>query len=315
MNIKPIYNNTPIAELVRTGIIDRNIARACESATPPLTTAGDIRRYLSEHGSFTEVPGCRRPGRISRALTTLAGMTLGENSPEVRTTASLAETADFPFLTAEQRAAALDFKAKHGRLPMFAILAAYLQREGAGRDDRIFGIWTGLTGEGAHSLAEIGLAFNLTAERVRQLILDYTIDNLLTNNRLWQGYADYSTYFLNENSDIFATVVASECPGLDFRGFGAVMRRIHSLDMVDNRFLARRGWAPEIEAWLLRLERLRDMPRTISSRISIDGLTMGGKLDSRLKLVVINQIVPALGLKVMDDNILLPANTSADSGL
>ncbi|MDE6396495.1 MAG: hypothetical protein K2K84_04415, partial [Muribaculaceae bacterium] len=77
---------------------------------------------------------------------------------------------------------------------------------------------------------------------------------------------------------------------------------------VDNTFMARRGWAPEIEAWVKRLRQLRDMPRTFASKLSIDGLSMGGKLDSRLKLIVVNQIAPLLGLDIVDDNIILPAN-------
>lgn len=308
MKLKPIYLNTTIATLLKEGLIDKNTARACGSANPRLATAGDIKNHLAVHGSFTEVPGCRRPGRISRALENLAKLTLDENEPHHEKAKTLTDTADFPFLSAEERASALNFKREFGHLPMFAILSSYLRRPSHDRKEIMFASYTGLDKESGKSLAEIGSRFDVTPERVRQILLDYTIPEGLDGARLWNPYANHSTYFINENSEVFKAVIANECSTLPFRGFAAVIRRVLNFDYVDRRFLARRGWVPEIEAWAHRLQMLRDMTRTFSSKLSIDGLSMGGKLDSRLKLIVVNQIVPQLGLEVVDDNIILPAN-------
>ncbi|MDE6397397.1 MAG: hypothetical protein K2K84_09000, partial [Muribaculaceae bacterium] len=259
-SIKPIYLNTPIAVLIKDGVIDRNIARACEAANPPLLTAGDIRRHWLDHGAFTEVPGCRRPGRISRALTSLANMTLDEDAPAALTEATLSDTAAFPFLTAEEQATALKFKEEYGHLPMFYILSRRLGLSESDRKAVIFGSATGLLDKPAASLAEIAAKYDISPERVRQIIQDFALEDILTQARLWKSYADYSVYFINKNSEVFNTVVAKECPNLTFRGFSAIIRRVLNFDVVDNTFMARRGWAPEIEAWVKRLRQLRDMP-------------------------------------------------------
>ena len=308
--VKPIYLNTPIPALIKDGIINRNIARACEAANPPLLTAGDIRRHWLEHGAFTEIPGCRRPGRISRTLATLANMTLDEDAPAPAADLPLYETAAFPFLSPEEQAHSLKFKDEHGHLPMFYILS---KRLGIAQSDRkaiIFGSAAGLLDKPAASLAEIAARFEISPERVRQIIQEFALEDLLTQARLWKSYADYSVYFINKNSEVFQNVIKYECPTLTFKGFGSIIRRVLNFDLVDNTFLARRGWAPEIEAWVTRLRQLRDMPRTFSSKLSIDDISMGGKLDSRLKLIVVNQIVPLLGLDIVDDNIILPANVN-----
>ncbi len=316
-----IYLDTPVSRLFEEGIIDRTVLRACQAAKPPMVTAGDIRSHLDTHGHFNNVPGCRRPGRIPDTLMAIAHNTADTNTPahlqpgqrKRRQATQLDETARFDFLTTEQQQQALRYKEEHGHLPMFLILACYLNREDADRNDIIAAHILGLTTDRTDchtTLADVAQRVGLSRERVRQIANTYTLPDDLMHPRLWKPYADHSTYYVDPRHPAYIHATQTEIPTLTFAAYADILHRTTNLRNIDNRYLARRGWTDEITAWVNRLSRLAAMQRTIDNRLSLEGLAMGGTLDTRLKPIVISQIAPSLGILTEGtDAIILPKNT------
>lgn len=302
-----IYLDTPIERLLEMGVIDKTVAKACRSSHPPMDTAGDIVRHLQEQGSFSDVPGCRRPGRITETLTEITRIVRHENMPsELKPTVARriqagqrVEDAGFSFLSESERKEVLDFRERHGYLPMIRIFSIYVNSPLASRDDRIMASSLGLNSDKLRhaSLAGISSDIGLSRERVRQVIRNYQLPEELSHAKLWKNYADHSTYYSDESSETFRTASAEEIPELPFSTYAEIISRISMLENIENKFLARKGWTDEISAWVNKLQRLAALPRKIENRISIDGLAMGGSLDTRLSVVVINQIAPALGIR------------------
>lgn len=314
----PIYLDTTIDHLFESDRIDRMVLKACQSARPPLRTAGDIMEHYRQHGNFASVPGCRRAGRISDILQQIALMVEQRSMPsEMQPTLRkrviadrLGHEADFDFLTEEQREEILAYRNEHDYLPMFKVLRCYLTRKDASRNDIIMASVLGFDADPSAraNFAAIGQNVNLSRERVRQIALTYELPEQLSLAGLWKRYFDHKTYYADDTHPSYK-LAAKEVAGLTFAAFATVIHRTTMLHNVDDRYLARRGWINEIGAWVDRLNRLAAMPRPIDSRISIEGLAMGGTLDIRMSSVVLRQIVPAFGFKSDDaDAIILPKN-------
>lgn len=319
-NESTIYLDTPVALLLENGTIDKTVMRACQSAKPPMVLAGDIVEYLKRHGSFAGVPGCRRPGRIPDTLLRIANATQQSDTPtqfkpysQKRQIAEKLEAeASFDFLTDEERENALRFRAEHGHLPMFAILRRYLLRDSASRNDTVMAYSLGMHDRDGLRLclADIAERVGLSRERVRQIAITYNLPENLAHTRLWAGYADHSAYYADAGNAAYRHVREAEVPGLSFAAYASVLHRTTMMHNVEDTFLARRGWVEQISAWVNRLKKLAAMPRAFDNRISLEGLAMGGKLDMRIVLVVLNQIAPALGLRADgQDALILPKNT------
>ena len=315
-----LYLDTPIKALYEDGHIERGVLRACQAAKPPLETAGDVAEYFEARGNFSQVPGCRRPGRIPDTLVRIATTVQRKTTPthqkpihQKRQRATvLKNEAMFDFLSENQRAEMLKFKAEHGHLPMFRVLKCYLNRPEASRNDLIMGYSLGMnemSEDSVFSLAEIASHVSLSRERVRQIAQTYVFPEQLMHSSLWTSYADHSTYYVDENNTAFQETKTIEMPEISFGAYAAVLQRTTMLQNVDDKFMARRGWVKEITAWTNRLTKLMAMPRSIDNRISLDGLAMGGALDTRISLVVLHQIAPSLGITPdAPDAIILPKN-------
>lgn len=318
-NKTTIYLDTPISQLYEAGVVDKTAIRACEAAKPPLEKAGDILEHLQKFGSFNTIPGCRRGGNIAETLMRIAetmerSETPVELKPQIvkrRIAGELTQNALFDFLDDEQRADILAYREKHGRLPMFKLLKYYLNSDKATRNDSImcYVLHFNNIGKKCNSLADVSQYINLSRERIRQIIQTYELPEELALPRLWTQYTDHSTYYVDESSATFRRTCETEIDDLNFSTFADVLSRTTMLQNVNNTFLARTGWVKEIAAWRKRLMQLASMPRSIESRISLEGLTMGGSLDLRLNIVVLNQIAPALGIKTeAPDSLILPKN-------
>lgn len=304
-------------------MLDKTAVKACKAAKPPMETAGDILRYRDEHGGFNNVPGCRRQSHIAEMLTFIAENVERTNTPsELKPVVAnrlkavhLVEEIDFEFLTDDERREVKEFRDKCGYLPMFRILRDYLNGPTASRNDLImaYALHLNKKGDKCYSLADMTGYVDLSRERIRQIIQNYEFPQFLQHSRLWSRYADHSTYYADAGHPAFITASTVELPGLDFAIYADIVSRISMLENINNQYLARKGWTKEIGQWRTRLMRLATLPRTIESRISIEGLAMGGSLDTRLSVVVINQIAPALGIKTeAPDGIILPPNASAE---
>lgn len=311
MTIKlPLYRTKRIEALYDTGQIPRTVKLACESVRPPLVTVGDIRDYLIEHGSFSDIPGCRRPGRVTQIITEIA-----ENvSDPPEDYEGYSEDIPFGFVGHDKRNDYETYRDTHGHYPMFRILVDFLNSNEADRHDIIFGMHNGLPGNVPLSYSEIASRVHLTKERVRQICTNYRLPERIGGITYWTPYGDYSTYYIDDHSECFRNVVETEIDTINFTSYANVLSRILMLEFVQGRFLVRSGWENEIISWVKRLEQIAALPRTKDSRISIDGLAMSGVLDIRLKQIIISQIAPSLGITAIAPDILIfHANSTTGS--
>jgi len=303
----PLYRTKRIEILYKTHQIPRTVKLACEAANPQFVTAGDVLDYLIEHGSFSQIPGCRRPGLVSRILTDIAENVT--NPPEGYE--GYSEDILFGFANHDKRAEYEKYRETYGHYPMFRIFVDYLNSNEANRCDIIFGLRHGLIGEKQLHFSDIASHFKVSGERVRQIHAAYQIPERINGIALWTPYGDYSTYYVDAGSECFRNVLDTEIDTIDFNAYANVLSRILTLEVVDGRYLVRSGWEHEITAWVRRLEQIAALPRQKDSRISLDGLAMGGSLDIRLRQVILNQIAPALGLTPLPpDSLIFPANIS-----
>ena len=229
-----IYLDTPVSQLLSMKMIDRSVERACQAANPPMLTAGDIVEHLDLYGNFSDVPGCRRPGKILDTLLGIAGITIRENSPSElnpRTrrkaiAVQLDKDADFDFLSDLQREDILEFRREHGHLPMLKILQSYFNRPDASRNDIIMAFALGLQDDSQaeySSLAEIARQVELSRERVRQITLNYQLPEMLSLSRLWTFYVDYSTYYVDPNHQAFKHACTYEITDLSFSSYADIL--------------------------------------------------------------------------------------------
>ena len=317
-----IFLDTPVSLLAEKGIVDRNVLKACQAAKPPMLTAGDIARHLEEYGDFHDVPGCRRQSRITDILTSIARKVEPTSMPsELKPVLAkrikagkLVEDAHFDFLTDDQRVEVIAFREKHGYLPMLRIVSYFLNGPTASRNDTIMAYAIGLNADShkCSSLADVAEHIDLSRERIRQIIQSYEFPEQLRHPRLWSKYADHSTYYADQTCPAYKTAASEEIPGLEFSTYAEVVSRISMLENIGNLYLARTGWTKEIGEWVSRLRRMSAMPRKIENRISLEGLAMGGSLDTRLSIVVLNQIAPALGIRTETPDAIIFAPNRAE---
>lgn len=300
----PVYRDTPLTVLHKTNRLSRGALMACRAAVPPMETAGDLMRYLATHDNLRAIPGCRRPGLISRELESLGRMVRDTHTPPARPGDIVEE---WDFMTATRREQLKEFRAMHGHLPMFAVLHDWCMRPGATRNDNMVARMLTTPSDSPLTLMALAKEYGLSAERVRQIILEYRVPDTFANARLWHPYANHATYFIAETSRAYRDILQREMPTLGFRGYCLIMKTVHPLVSVEGRYLARQGWENEITAWHRRLTRLAQRKATagVHSRLTVEGLSMGGTLDARLKPIVLTQIAPSLGLDTDADSILL----------
>ena len=110
----------------------------------------------------------------------------------------------FPFLNARDMKFVRSFENGHQHFPMFYILFRYFENT-SNRSAEIFASYCGLAGNIVFSMESLAERFNLTRERVRQIIKQGVNDadfEQLLDQKLWQSYnLDFDSFLSNKNSN------------------------------------------------------------------------------------------------------------------
>lgn len=117
----------------------------------------------------------------------------------------------FPFLIDRELDFAITFKVEYGRYPLLYILTAYLSLS-SDRTDNLYSYKFGiLTGE-SHNNDEVAAKYNVSRERIRQLVLKYHLDSSLEFVRIpdWNYYIENAPLVLSKESSFYHEIVKQE---------------------------------------------------------------------------------------------------------
>lgn len=128
----------------------------------------------------------------------------------------------FPFLTEEQSNFVVDYNAQYGRYPMFYNLWHYLSKS-KNREDVVFAMSTGMLDGRCKSLEELGEFFDLTRERIRQILVK-TSDRLIRDEE-WGKYPFSSVNEITKNDKLYLDIVNNEKVNLSFDSFAQICFR------------------------------------------------------------------------------------------
>ena len=128
----------------------------------------------------------------------------------------------FPFLSEEQSVFVFDYDTQYGHYPMFYILRHYLTMS-KDKGDVVFAMSTGMLDGRCKTLEELGEYFDLTRERIRQILVK-------TSNRLFRDeeWGKYSFSIVNEitrDDKLFLDIVNNEKVRLSFDSFAQICFR------------------------------------------------------------------------------------------
>lgn len=132
---------------------------------------------------------------------------------------------DYPFLKSTQRAFVKDFAAQTGHIPLFYVIYEFF-RISDERTDKIFSLRYGLFDNHRRTLEEIGKAYGLTRERIRQISKKKTSveKNFATYSKDIKAYSDFfSLAFVSETTKEYLELKNQEKLHFDFNIFAALL--------------------------------------------------------------------------------------------
>ena len=128
----------------------------------------------------------------------------------------------FSFLTEEQSDFVVDYKIQYNHYPMFYILKHYLLIS-KHREDVIFAMSTGLLDGRCKTLEEIGDYFDLTRERIRQILVKAS--KKLFDDKEWKKYPFMGVDQITRDDELFLDVVNKERIDVSFESFAQICFR------------------------------------------------------------------------------------------
>lgn len=128
----------------------------------------------------------------------------------------------FPYLPEEHADFVVNFNAQYGHYPMFYLLRQSLSMPKE-REDVIFVMSTGLLDKQCKTLEEIGEQFNLTRERIRQILM--AVSHKLFEDKEWEKYPFANEHEITQENVSFLNVVNNEKVDMSFETFAQICSR------------------------------------------------------------------------------------------
>lgn len=219
---------------------------------------------------------------------------------------------NYPYLSEEQCVFVDGFRSQYGFSPMFFLLREYLSKSSK-KSDVVFSMSTGINDGCCRTMDEIGKEFDLTRERIRQIL--NKASGSLFRDKEWKQYQIKEAGVITKDDDLYLNVINREKVNISFESFACVCSRGFPMKtikengvsfLVSNRFDKR-----IIDVICQEIKSLRSKKRTEEYVYQIDGALNGapaGKRDDYRRVLSII-IEKAYGLVPDDEgNIVFPKN-------
>lgn len=128
----------------------------------------------------------------------------------------------FPYLSEEHVDFVVNFNAQYGHYPMFYLLRQSMSMPKE-REDVIFVMSTGLLDKQCKTLEEIGEQFDLTRERIRQILM--AVSHKLFEVKEWEKYPFANEHEITQEDESFLNVVNNEKVDMTFETFAQICSR------------------------------------------------------------------------------------------
>lgn len=148
----------------------------------------------------------------------------------------------FHYLSEEQVAFVVDFRIKYGYYPMFYILKCLLSVT-QNRPEIIFAMSTGMLDGRCRSLEEIGEHFDLTKERIRQLLIKTS--HKIFEDEEWEKYPFTKVHEITRDDEPYLNVINNEKVDISFETFAQICFRGFQYKIVKEKGLVKKVYLPK----------------------------------------------------------------------
>ena len=226
---------------------------------------------------------------------------------------ALAVSVYFPFLSNESIEWVKNFYKTNSYYPMFYIVCEFLKKSNL-RDYKIFCLRFGLNeSNNLYSLAEIAQKFDLTRERVRQILSKQTLSKEpLAHSPFWKHYFVQDFVLITDSSVVFKDICSSEKVYFTFEAFSEICNIIFKFqfsDEFDCKFCATKKHFSIIHTIFSRFDELKkkryseDSTYKVCDIISQQALEIPGIEDAIYSIVI-----PALHINVSNGSLFFLKN-------
>lgn len=226
---------------------------------------------------------------------------------------TLTVSVNFPFLSNESIEWVKNFHKKNSYYPMFYIICEFLKKSNL-RDYEMFCLRFGLNDTHIlYSLAEIAQKFDLSKERVRQILSKQTLSKEpLAHSTFWKHYFVQDFILITDSSAVFKDICSSEKVLFTFESFAEICNIIFKFqfsDEFDCKFCSSPKHFSTIHTIFSRfndLKKKRYFENTaykVCDIISKQALEIPGIKDAIYSIVI-----PALNLKVSNGTLYFMKN-------
>lgn len=226
---------------------------------------------------------------------------------------ALAVSIYFPFLTTESIDRVKNFYKMNSYYPMFFIVCEFLKNSKL-RDHEMFCLRFGLNDHHyLYSLAEIAQKFDLTRERVRQILNKQTLSKEpLSHSPFWKHYFVQDFILITDSSAVFKEICSSEKVFITFEAFAEICNIIFKFqfsDEFDCKFCCSKKYFSNIYNIFSSFDKLKkkryseDTTYNVFDIVPKEVLNIPGIEDAIYSIVI-----PALHISVSNGSIFFNKN-------
>lgn len=226
---------------------------------------------------------------------------------------ALAVSVYFPFLSNESIEWVKNFYKKNSFYPMFYIVCEFLKNSKL-RDHEMFCLRFGLNDHHyLYSLAEIAQKFDLTRERVRQILNKQTLSKEpLSHSPFWKHYFVQDFILITDSSAVFKEICSSEKVFITFEAFAEICNIIFKFqfsDEFDCKFCCSKKYFSNIYTIFSSFDKLKkkryseDTTYNVFDIVPKEVLNIPGIEDAIYSIVI-----PALHISVSNGSIFFNKN-------
>ena len=226
---------------------------------------------------------------------------------------ALTVSINFPFLTTESIDWVKIFYKNNSYYPMFFIVCEFLKNSKL-RDHEMFCLRFGLNDQHyLYSLAEIAQKFDLSGERIRQILSKQTLSKeSLSHSPFWKHYFVQDFVLITDSSDTFNDICSSENVFFTFEAFAEICNIIFKFqfsDEFDCKFCSTKKHFSIFHTIFSRFDELKKKRYSEETTYNVCDIISKQALDiPGIEDAIYSIVIPALHISVSNGSIFFNKN-------